>query len=253
MKIAICFIGTGKHLNFFPNYYNTINQYFVPNHEKHFFVFTNGSIDDIPENITVYNVDDVESPYNNGDKMYKSVGGLYRFSTIFEKRKDFEQFDWFVYIDADYYCCAENILYHEFFNEDKLFFGVQHPTFTKEWNKFNGYIPYEKNKNSWAYIKEEEHDGVYLQGCLWGGKIPEVFDLIDELSSHTLEDLSKNVIPKAHDESYLNRYRINKLNDFHVLHPCFAKPGLLPKEEFSFDARMIHSPEYRYKILEVGE
>ena len=53
-RIAISFIGTGSYFNFFPKYYETIDQYFIPECEKHFFVFTDGELDgEIPDNITL--------------------------------------------------------------------------------------------------------------------------------------------------------------------------------------------------------
>jgi len=249
MKIAICFIGTGKYINLLPNYYNTINQYFIPECEKHFFVFTDGDIEDSPDNMTVYHVDDKVRPYNHDDNMYKSVGGLYRFDTIYDKVEDFKDYDWFVYIDSDYYCCSENISYDEYFNDEKPFFGILHPTFTSYWSKFVGYLPHEKNKNSWAYVDDSEHDDTYVQGCMWGGKVPQVLDMILELKEHTINDLENNIIPRAQDEAYLNRFRLNNLEDFHIVHPSFGKPGNLPDSEFSFKAKMVHCPEYRNEVL----
>ena len=53
----------------------------------------------------------------------------------------------------------------------------------------------------------------------------------------------------AHDESHLNRYRIENYDDFHILHPSFAKPGNYPDNEFDFSAKMIHSPADKKTIL----
>jgi hypothetical protein len=39
-KIAISFIGTGKYINLFENYYNSFNNLFAPGHYKKFFVMT---------------------------------------------------------------------------------------------------------------------------------------------------------------------------------------------------------------------
>jgi len=55
MKVSICFIGTGKYLNFLPKYYENIHEYFLPNSEKEFLVFTDGE-GDFPEDIKVYHV-----------------------------------------------------------------------------------------------------------------------------------------------------------------------------------------------------
>jgi hypothetical protein len=257
-KIAISFIGTGNYINFFPKYYETLMEYFVPECEKQFFVFTDGSLGkDIPNNIHVIkSKEDFEvttSDYNSSNwynLMYKTIGGLRRFSTIKSIKKQLQEFDWYVYFDADIYCCPEIISYQEFFNEDKLFFGVQHPTFSSWWKKNSGELPYDRNERSLSCVKESEQvDEIYLQGCIWGGKIPEIFELINELDERIKKDLENGVLAKAHDESHLNRYRIENIDKFHVLHPSFAKPGLMPDEEFNSKARIIHSPKNRYEIL----
>ena len=54
MKVAICFIGTGKYLNFLPKYYENIQEHFLPNTEKTFLVFTDGELNDLPDNIIPY-------------------------------------------------------------------------------------------------------------------------------------------------------------------------------------------------------
>ena len=45
MKVAITFIGTNKYLDFLPRYYENIKEYFLPNTEKIFLVFTDGDGD----------------------------------------------------------------------------------------------------------------------------------------------------------------------------------------------------------------
>ena len=50
MKVAIAFVGTGKYLDFLPRYYENIKEYFLPNTEKTFLVFTDGE-GDFPEDV----------------------------------------------------------------------------------------------------------------------------------------------------------------------------------------------------------
>jgi len=256
-KIAISFIGTGNYINFFPKYYETINSYFVPECSKHFFVFTDAEFEgEVSNNISVLNIKENFVPNSSDYRpsnwynlMGNTVGGIGRFDAIKQIKSELKKYDWYVFIDADYYCCENIITYEDFFNDEKKFFGVQHPTFCPQWKYFSGDLPFERNSNSLSYVKDSEIDGIYLQGCLWGGKIPDVFELIDELDYRIKEDTKKNIKARAHDESHLNRYRIDYLNDFHVLSPSFAKPGLIPDNEFSFTAKMIHSPSDRYQIL----
>ena len=260
-KIAISFIGTGNYINFFPKYYETINEYFIPECEKHFFVFTDGELDgEIPNNITLvpskenfahpiasYNVDNSDNWHY---LMYNSIGGLGRFNTLKKIEEDILKFDWYVFIDADYYCCSENINYDEFFNDEKPLFGVQHPTFCDQWSRFAGYLPFERNEKSLSCVtKDEEKDNVYIQGCLWGGKPSRVIKLIHHIDKKINEDISNNITSIGHDESHLNRYRYDFINDFHILEPCFAAPGSYPRNEFSFKPRMIHSPADKQSTL----
>jgi glycosyltransferase involved in cell wall biosynthesis len=257
-KLAINFIGTGSYLKFFPKYYETIMEYFVPECEKDFFVFTDGELgDDIPDNIKIIPISEKfeaeKSDYlsNNWyNLMYNSVGGLRRFGEIKKIESQLKEYDWYIYFDADMYCCSEVISYEDFFNDDKPFFGVQHPTYSSNWKKFNGYLPFERNSKSLSCVNpDEEMDDVYLQGCIWGGKIPEIFSLIDELDLRIKKDLQNDVMAKAHDESHLNKYRIENYDKFHILNSAFAKPGDYSDDEFNFSARMIHSPSDKRQIL----
>ncbi len=262
-KIAISFIGTGNYVNFFPKYYETINEYFVPECEKHFFVLTDGVFDgDLPDNITIIPTTDKyeQTPHDyapNGwvSMIHKTIGGLYRFETIKNLKDRLKEFDWYAYIDADYYACPEVITYESFFDDTKDFFAVQHPCFTKEWTRYaGGNRPFERNSESLSCVKkEEEIDEVYLQGCLWGGKVPKVFDMVEELDRRVKVDIENDFVSKvvssALDENHLNRYRIDYADQFHILHPSFAKPGNIPSEQFSYEAKMIHSPAYRYELL----
>lgn len=260
-KIAINFIGTGKYLNFFPKYYETFMEYFIPDCYKHFFVMTDGEFGDyIPENVTIVDAKEdfqhSQSDYNSSNwynLMYNSIGGLKRFGEIKRLRELVSEYDWYIYFDADMYCCSKIITYDEFFDDQKLFFGVQHPTYSSYWKNHEyvnfslvpGGLPFERNALSCAYVSEEmQKDDVYIQGCLWGGKIPDIFNLIDELDLRVKTDLEKNILAKAHDESHLNRYRMENIDKFHILSPSFAKPGDYPDEEFTFsEARIIHSPK----------
>lgn len=253
MKIAISFIGTGKYLNFLEDYYETFNERFMPNDEKHFFVFTDGEINDAPDNITVVDIkEDADikqsdySPENWYNLMHQSVGGLRRFSIIKLVEEELKEFDWFVFIDADMFCAE---IVEDFFDETKPFFGVQHPTFHESWSRNTGVIPHETNKLSVTYVDPSEDDRVYLQGCVWGGRVPEVIDMIDEMNSRVKEDIENNVLARAHDESHLNRFRLDHKDQFHVLHPSFAFPGNIPSDQFAHKPKFIHAPANKAEIL----
>ena len=112
MKVAICFIGTGKYLNFLPKYYENIQEYFLPDSKKTFLVFTDGE-GDFPEDIKVYQQEHLEWPYIT----------LTRFEIIQKAKEEIIKNDWFVFIDADA-LVVEKITEDEFFDNTKSFFGV---------------------------------------------------------------------------------------------------------------------------------
>jgi hypothetical protein len=58
---------------------------------------------------------------------------------------------------------------------------------------------------------------VYYQGCLWGGKVPDVLEMIEELESRVNEDLKNNVIAVWHDESHMNKYFIENKKFWYIL------------------------------------
>lgn len=257
MKIAIAFIGTGKYLNFLEDYYATFNEKLMPKDDKHFFVFTDGDIEDTPDNITVIDIaEDADikqsdyDPSNWYNLMHQSVGGLRRFSIIKMIEDQLKEFDWFVFIDADMYC-VETV--ENFFDETKPFFGVQHPTFHKDWThhmkRNNGQVPHDRNEKSVCYVDPSEDDEIYLQGCIWGGKIPEVLDMITELENRVKIDIVNKVLARAHDESHLNRFRLDNKEKFNILPPKYAFPGNLSENEFSYNPTFIHCPRNKSQIL----
>ena len=80
---------------------------------------------------------------------------------------------------------------------------------------------------------------MYYQGCLWGGKVPEVLEMIDELDSRVEEDLSNDVIAVWHDESQLNKFYSEVKEDVHLLGPEYAYPEVF-KDHCNFPPKIVH-------------
>jgi hypothetical protein len=128
----------------------------------------------------------------------------------------------------------------EFFHADKSFFGVHHPCHYLKMpphNKFPG--AFETNQSSSASISENDDLSVYYQGCLWGGKVPEIFDMIDILSERVDEDLKCDIIAVWHDESHINKFFIERKDDVHTLGSEYAYPEVF-SEHCDFDPKIIH-------------
>jgi hypothetical protein len=228
MKVAIAFIGTSKYLNFLPQYYEKIHENFLPNTEKTFLVFTDGE-GDFPEDVKVYPQEHLEWPYIT----------LNRFEILNKAREEISNHDWLVFFDADTLVVGK-VLEEDFFS-DKPLFGVWHPCHNlgmPPHNKLPG--AFETNPLSLAYVDmQKESPELYYQGCLWGGKVPEVLEMIDELQDRTNKDLKNNVIALWHDESHLNKYFIENKNKVNLLGPEYAYPEVFAGY-CDFEPKIVH-------------
>jgi hypothetical protein len=228
MKVAIAFIGTSKYLNFFPQYYEKIHKNFLPNTEKTFLVFTDGE-GNFPEDVKVYPQEHLDWPYIT----------LTRFEILNKAREEISKHDWLVFLDADT-LVVDKILEEDFFS-DKPFFGVWHPCHNlgmPPHNKLPG--AFETNPSSLAYVDtKKEFPAVYYQGCLWGGKVPEVLEMIDELCDRINKDLQNDIIAVWHDESHLNKYFIQSKCKVNLLGPEYAYPEVF-SEYCEFLPKIVH-------------
>lgn len=228
MKAVICFIGTSKYLNFLPQYYEKIHENFLPNTKKTFLVFTDGE-GDFPEDVKVYPQEHLEWPYIT----------LTRFEILNKAREEISNYDWLIFLDADT-IVVDKVLEEDFFS-DKPLFGVWHPCHNlgmPPHDKLPG--AFEINSLSLAYVDtKKESPLVYYQGCLWGGKVPEVLEMIDELQDRTNKDLKNNIIAVWHDESHLNKYFIENKDKVNTLGPEYAYPEVF-SNQCNFLPKIIH-------------
>ena len=229
MKVAISFLGTGKYLDFLPKYYENIEKYFLPNSEKTILAFTDGELNETPENVKVFSQEHLDWPYIT----------LKRFEIINKAREIIADHDWFVFIDGDA-LVVDRIEEEDFFT-DKPLFGVHHPCHYLKMPPHNQYPgAYEITENCNAAIDLDKYQPkVYYQGCFWGGKTPEVCAMIDELEYRVGDDLKRNVIALWHDESHLNKYFIENSNLVHTYGPEYAFPEVF-KNECTFEPKIVH-------------
>jgi len=229
MKVAISFLGTGKYLDFLPKYYENIEKYFLPNSEKTILAFTDGELDGTPENLKVFPQEHLDWPYIT----------LKRFEIINKAREIITDHDWFVFIDGDA-LVVDRIEEKDFFT-DKPLFGVHHPCHYLKMPPHNQYPgAYEITENCNAAVDLEKYQPkVYYQGCFWGGKVPEVCAMIDELEYRVSDDLKRHVVALWHDESHLNKYFIENPDLVHTYGPEYAYPEVF-KDHCDFKPKIVH-------------
>ena len=240
-KIALTFWGTQKYLDFLPQWYGRLEKYFLPNDpdgdgdyyvdlEKHYFVFTDGELNDAPDNVTKMPI-----PHYGFPTTYHKT-----FEEMLKLEDKVADYDWLVSVDADLYAW-EMIQYMDFFDDSKKYFGVHHPCH-KVGFRPHSQSPgaYDVNPLSNAYIDDSIMDmSIYYQGCLWGGKIPYVFDMIRQIDKWTKEDVEKDVQARFYEESYMNKWFLTHREETHTVPPDYAYPEMF-KDYCQFPNKMMH-------------
>lgn len=199
MDIAILYIGTGKYSIFWNKFYQSSEIYFLPNHKKHYFVFT----DD----------DNIESSHNI-TKIYKKCEGfpydsLYRFKIFLTIKSELLKYDYTYFFNS-------NMLFLSIINDEFLpkdndlengLLAVLHPG---HFQKHFMWYPYERNKSSMSYIpynnKRKYH---YFMGGVNGGISSRYLQLIETCAFNIDIDKKDGIIAKYHDESHLNKYLLD--------------------------------------------
>jgi len=230
MKIAVTFWGTQKYIEFLPQWYERLEKYFLPDIEKKYFVFTDGDLEGSPDNVLK-----MEIPHYGFPTTYHKT-----FEEMLKLEDKVSDCEWLVSVDADLYAW-DDIKYSDFFNDTKKYFGVHHPCHKV------GFVPhnqtpgsYDVNPLSNACIDDSIMDmSVYYQGCLWGGKIPFVFDMMRQIDDWTKEDVSKNIQARYYEESYMNKWFLTHRDETHTLDPGYAFPEMF-EEYCDFPKKMVH-------------
>lgn len=194
MRTAILYISTGKYNQFFTGFYRSSKEYFLCNHEKQYFVFT----------------DDISLGENKDDVhiIKKECRGfpldsLFRFEMFLELEEQLKSFDYIFFFNA-------NMIFLKHIGEDILpnkengdLVAVIHPGF---YNKPDFLYPYERKKKSMAYILPHLKEYHYFMGSLNGGKSLNYLNLIKSCAQNIRKDYENNIIAIVHDESHLNKY-----------------------------------------------
>lgn len=208
IKVAILYICTGKYDIFWPEFYKSYEEFFLPEVNKTYIVFT-----------------DKDIPYkenNNVRVVYQEHLGwpkatlmrYHMFMGIAEKLRNYTHI---FFMNAN--CRCVDYIYAEDMIVDDGLVVVEHPGFyDKPCDKFT----YERNPLSTAYIPYGvgEH---YVFGAVNGGTSEAFLKMSSKIKKNTDKDLDNNIIALWHDESHLNRYIIDEKN-YKLLSPSYAYP-----------------------------
>lgn len=207
MKIAIFTISLGKYDIFFKDFYESVNEKFLPNHDKTFFVFTDKKFEDRKNIIQIHQ-----------DKMGWPYDSMMRFHLLNKIKDEIIKYDYVFFFNVNMFAVQtinEEVLPDE---SNDFLMGCNHPL---HFHQAPHFLPYERNKEISCAINFTEGK-YYYQGCFNGGRTKEFLEMSETLSKNVDEDLKKNLIPVWHDESYLNWFYSKKnplLMSYNYIYP----------------------------------
>ncbi len=212
-NVAILYIATGRYITFWDEFYPAMEKYFLPNHKKTYFIFTDDTVKTFPNN--VIRVYQEQLPWPNIT--------LYRYRFFQNVASQLKDFDYIFFLNGN--LIPQRIVDEEILpNRKQRLMFTEHPGFYN----FQGLLdfPYDRNAQSKAFVPENE-GSYYVMGGFWGGVSDAVLEMIHTLNLRTDEDASNGIVARWHDESHLNRYLIDYMKNGGnplILTPQYAVP-----------------------------
>lgn len=192
--IGIYYISTGVYNKSFSNFLLSI---------KNFFPGIKKTIILLSDQLSEY--DNYEDNLNNIYINYKYLKHqpwplitLFKMNTILENKGSY---------DYAFYFNANSILLesdYSWFDPNKLILSYHKDWFGNNCNTSKFLAPYLDNPNSVSYIGTTNY--IYVQGAFFGGNSKLVYEMCESVAEMVQEDLINNIIPRWHDETYLNKY-----------------------------------------------
>lgn len=211
-KVAILYIATGRYIKFWEGFYQAMEKYFLPNHDKTYFLFTDHEFQEVEKNVVKVKQEQLPWPYIT----------LKRFHFFDGIKKQLKEFDYIYFLNGTMMPVAE--IDEEIFPTKEQ--GVMVTLHPGNWVRNKFYLPYDRNPKSKSCISD--YDGkYYFMGGFNGGTSEAFLKLIETLKRWTDTDLENKQMPRWHDESMLNKYMdeiLKKGENPLILLPYYAVP-----------------------------
>lgn len=216
MKIAILSINTGKYNLFFNEFYESSKKYFLPSHDRHWFVFSD------------------ECKQQNDDISYISIKNeewpfctLKRFHYFLQIEKELMKYDYVFFFNANtvFMRPVEDWIVNLNENQTMIAFKHiwlygKHKKCVKRMLNFMS----EPNHESQAFIEKRPY--TYCYACAMGGKSEAFIEMSKAIKHMTEIDLSNRILPLWHDESYFNKYIAENPGIFKI----YSEYNIYPEE-----------------------
>jgi hypothetical protein len=239
MKIAILYICTGKYTVFWKDFYTSCEKNFIPEAEKHYFVFTDSDqIAFEKENPNIHKIFQKNLGWPNNT--------LKRYEVFLQLKETLLNFDFVFFFNADL-VFLKTIQSSDFLpsNNENLV-ACLHPGY---FNKKKSTLPYETDVRSRAFMKAGRESN-YFAGGINGGKAKDFIEAIEKINKNIEQDSANNIVAKWHDESHWNKY-LETYKNVKILHPGYLYPeaGAIPYEKII----MIRDKRKYFSYAQIGK
>lgn len=212
MRVAVLYICTGRYSVFWPEFFKSAQRYLLPDHDKHFFVFSDADA-------ALFNSPDVSRIYQ--ERLGWPDATLRRFHMFRAIEDRLREFDYIFFFNA-------NCLFVDIVDEGILPLAeeeltvVHHPGY---YGMDNTEFGFERNSASRAFIPHGQGRH-YVVGGINGGRTAEYCAMINELALAIDVDRENGITALWHDESHLNAYILNR--QYKLLSPTYCCPEDTP-------------------------
>jgi hypothetical protein len=207
-SIGILYVATGSYIVFWKNFYESFEKYFLPNLEKHYYIFTDAEQFYADDNPRVHRIFQKPEPW--------PLPTLLKYHRFLEIQDALKQHD-YLYQSNGPIVCNKDVLPEDFLPREELgeqLMFTQHPGYRIRPPRL---FPYERRRASKAYVPYGCGQ-TYVFGAMNGGKTDAYLAFMEMLAGQISQDLNKGLIARFHDESYVNHY-VELHHDFRLL-PC---------------------------------
>lgn len=210
MKIGILYIGIGRYVCFWPDFFKSCEEKLVTEAEKHYYVFTDQESQIEPhERVRVFHQDDMGWPLNS----------LFRFKMFSRIKDQLADNDYLFFFNSNAKV-VQTVTADDFLPKDEDYSALCMAT--------DDYSGFESRPVSATYVASGETRH-YFSGALNGGKCKPYLELIEGCNEIADTDLRNGIMPVWHDESVLNRFLVGK--NIKIMHRDMGKPANWSKPE----------------------
>ena len=210
MKIGILYIGIGRYVCFWPDFFKSCEEKLVMEAEKYYYVFTDQESQiESHDRVKVFHQDDMGWPLNS----------LFRFKMFSRIKDELAGNDYLFFFNSNAKV-VQAVTADNFLPKDEDYSALCMAT--------DDYSGFESRPASVTYVAPGE-TRYYFSGALNGGKCKPYLELIEGCNERADTDLRNGIMPVWHDESVLNRFLVGK--SVKLMYRDMGKPANWSKPE----------------------